>query len=76
MASQGWSIIKALLEAYLELKKLGVTLMAIKPSNIFLSEDLDQLLLTGLQDLVWHRKSRLTQPQFLMPYSNRGLSAY
>ena len=40
MKSKGWSIIKALLEAYQELKKLGVTLMVIRPSNIYVSEDL------------------------------------
>ena len=60
MASKGWFIIKALLEAWQELKKLGVTLMAIKPSNIYVSEDLSQLLLSGLQDSTWHRKTRLT----------------
>ena len=52
MANDGWTIILQLLEAYLELQKVGVTLHAIEPKNIFLSEDLSELVLVGIQQLV------------------------
>ena len=70
MATDGWKIILQLLEAYLELQKVGVTLHAIEPKNIFLSEDLSELVLVGIQQLVQHEGEDLMPMLRRMPYSN------
>ena len=53
MADKGWFIIVGLLEAYIEMKKVGASLRIINPKNIYVSEDCEHLLLLGIQHVSW-----------------------
>ena len=76
MAAKGATIIKSLLRSYQELQKVGATLSTIQPSNIFLAEDLNELLHLGVQNVTFHGKMRASHPPNIMPYSNRELKEY
>ena len=76
MAEKGWHIILGLLQAFQELKKMRISLEVISPANVYLSEDLNKLILNGIQDVTWHGEPRLTKPVCGMPYSNRSLPQY
>ena len=73
MERKGWLIIHGLLEAYLELKRMRISLRNIIPANIFLSDDATKLVLNGLHHVIWEGEPRHTKPTTAMPYSNREL---